>query len=124
MGKLDINDKDYKEFKDNPNEEPVVMLNLLKFKDDGGEEAYARYAAVVTKMITDLGGRIIFAGQTHELLTGEDRWDSVLLVEYPSRKDFLNMIRSEEYKRAHVHRQEALERAVLYATQGMDLRKI
>ena len=36
---------------------PVVMLNLLRFKPDGGRERYAEYGAAVAPMVERLGGR-------------------------------------------------------------------
>ena len=98
-------------------EEPVVMLNLLKFKPDGGAEAYGRYADAVRKLVEKRGGRIVYAGRAQELLVGEETWDSIALVEYPSRKVFLEMIMSAEYQAVHGDREAGLERTVLYATK-------
>ena len=104
-----------------PDEEPVVMLNLLKFKLDGGAEAYGRYADAVRELVEKRGGRIVYAGRAQELLIGEDTWDSIVLVEYPSRKVFLEMITSAEYQAAHGDREAGLERTVLYATKPIAL---
>jgi len=100
-----------------PDEGSVVMLNLLKFKPDGGAEAYGRYAEAVQKLVEKRGGRIVYAGRAQELLVGEETWDSIVLVEYPSRKVFLDMITSTEYQAVHGHREAGLERTVLYATK-------
>ena len=99
-----------------PDEGAVVMLNLLKFKGEEGAQAYARYAESVSKMIEACGGRIVYAGQATELLVGDETWDAIVLVEYPSRKAFLEMLNSPEYRTAHVDREQGLERTVLYAT--------
>lgn len=98
-------------------EGPVVMLNLLKFKPDGGAEAYGRYAEAVQKLVEKRGGRILYAGRAQELLVGEETWDSIVLVEYPSRKVFLDMVTSAEYQAVHGDREAGLERTVLYATK-------
>ncbi len=87
---------------------PVVMLNLLRFKPDGGRERYAEYAAAVAPMVERLGGRFVFAGEPATALLGEESWDLVALVEYPTRRAFLEMIASEEYRAVGHLRTEAL----------------
>jgi len=93
---------------------PVVMLNLLRFKPDGGRERYAEYGAAVAPMLERLGGRIVFAGDPGIALLGEDSWDMVLLVEYPSRGAFLEMIGSDEYQAIAHLRTEALLKGELH----------
>src|SRR5512135_2248463 len=103
----------------NPDEGVVVMLNLLKFKGEEGARAYDRYVESVSKMLEARGARIVYAGRAAELLVGDETWDAILLVEYPSRKVFLEMVNSPDYRTAHVDREQGLERAVLYATSPM-----
>jgi uncharacterized protein (DUF1330 family) len=95
---------------------PVVMLNLLKFRADGGREDYERYAADATRKVAGLGGRILYVGQAAELLEGGEDWDVVALAEYPSRAAFLEMISSPDFQAMAELREQSLERAVLYAT--------
>ena len=38
-------------------EGPVVMLNLLKFKEGGGALEYATYGGLARKIIEEIGGR-------------------------------------------------------------------
>ncbi len=69
---------------------PVVMLNLLRFKPDGGRESYARYSAALADYLPGIGARVLYIGDTSTTLVapeGHD-WDAVLLVEYPSRAAF------------------------------------
>ena len=104
-------------------EGPVVMLNLLKFRDgnelDGvaGVEEYRRYGDVALEMIEHQGGRLLWAGTGDQILIGDpaEDWDAVLLVEYPSRKAFIEMVSTPEYLAAHAHRERALERTVVIA---------
>ncbi len=93
---------------------PVVMLNLLRFVPDGGRERYAEYAAAVTPLLEDAGGRIAFAGDPAVALLGDRSWHLVVLVEYPSRAAFLEMIGSEAYQAIAHLRTEALERGELH----------
>ncbi|MGE0066444.1 MAG: DUF1330 domain-containing protein [Solirubrobacterales bacterium] len=93
---------------------PVVMLNLLRFLPDGGEERYAEYGAAVTPMVEARGGRIVYAGAPATALLGEHSWHLVVLVEYPNRAAFLEMLGSEEYKAIAHLRTEALEKGELH----------
>ncbi len=103
----------------NPDEGVVVMLNLLKFKGEEGARAYDRYVESVSKLLEARGARIVYAGRAAELLVGDETWDAILLVEYPSRKVFLEIVTTPEYRAAHVDREQGLERTVLYATSPM-----
>lgn len=103
----------------NPDEGIVVMLNLLKFKGVEGARAYDSYVENVSKMLEARGARVVYAGKAAELLVGNETWDAILLVEYPSRKIFLEMVNSPEYQKAHLDREHGLERTVLYATSPM-----
>lgn len=93
---------------------PVVMLNLLAFKPDGGEARYMEYGAAVAPLLEKAGGRIVFAGAASPALIGEDDWDVVALVEYPSRQAFLEMVGSPEYQAIAHLRTEALAKAELH----------
>ncbi len=102
---------------------PVVMINLLKFRvgDEGdavpGVEEYRRYGDVALEMVEHQGGRLLWAGTGDQVLIGdpEQDWDAVLLVEYPSRAAFVEMVSSPEYLDAHAHRERALERTIVIA---------
>jgi uncharacterized protein (DUF1330 family) len=101
-----------------PDVGPLVMLNLLKFKP-GGEQRYLEgYASVAMPMIERLGGRIIYAGRLAERAHDDDapEWDVLVLVEYPNRQAFIDMVNDPAYREAHVHRSQAVERALLRAT--------
>ena len=106
-------------FMDRAGQGPVVMLNLLKFKAAGGAEMYARYGEAVAPLLRKCGGRVLYMGQPDELVIGRERWDSVLLVEYPSRGAFIGMVTSPEYQAIQHLRDESLERSVLYATNPL-----
>ncbi len=102
---------------------PIVILNLLKFKaradsgDISGRESYNRYGRDVKPMVEALGGRIIWHGRADQLLIGDEsaEWDAVALVEYPSRKAFLELASSKQMGEIHHNREAGLERTVLIA---------
>lgn len=98
-----------------PDDGPVVMLNLLRFKPDGGRERYLEYLAMAGPIVARHGAEISFVGDTLPALAAEDgqAWDSVALVRYPSRHAFANLVRDADYAVADPIRRSALEDAVL-----------
>ena len=95
---------------------PVVMLNLLKFKRGGGSRAYSKYSEAFQTVLERHGGRFLYLGRGAELLVGDESWDAVALVEYPSRQVFLEVISKPEYAELAKFREDGLERTVLMAT--------
>lgn len=98
---------------------PLVMLNLLKFKPDGGKEAYQKYGQGFNAVMKDVDVKVHYAGDFLMPLIGEEDWDMILLVEYPSKKDFLAMAANPEYREAAKSRTEALTDSRLYVTRGL-----
>jgi uncharacterized protein (DUF1330 family) len=99
---------------------PVVMLNLLAFKPDGGAERYAEYTEAVAPLLGRVGGRVLFAGLASEAVIGDQRWDLVALAEYPTRQAFIDMVDSTEYQGIAHLRSEALERSELHPLDPAD----
>ena len=96
---------------------PFVMLNLLKFSDADGS-AYAEYARRAAPFLERYGGEVVYAGECAQALVapaGHD-WDSVLLVRYPSRAAFLEMIADPGYREITTLRSAGLQSAVLQTT--------
>jgi uncharacterized protein (DUF1330 family) len=98
---------------------PVVMLNLLKFEkrasgeDTGasGQDAYERYGDEMRDIMAKRGIKLLWRGRADSVIIGDDDaddWDTVLLVEYPSRKVFVEMAGSKEYEGVGKHRTAAL----------------
>jgi uncharacterized protein (DUF1330 family) len=96
---------------------PVVMLNLLKFKPDG-RAGYEEYAREIRPFLDDLGGEVLYVGDCSTILVApEDHdWDAVLVVRYPSRAAFSQMVANPEYQKITGLRTAALSNAVLQAT--------
>jgi uncharacterized protein (DUF1330 family) len=96
------------------------MLNLLEFLPDGGAERYAEYGTAVAPILESVGGRPVFAARPAEDLIGEGRWDLMVVVEYPTRQAFLDMVSSSEYQAIAHLRTEALRRSELRAMDSFD----
>jgi len=93
-----------------PAETPVVMLNLLRFKP-GGEAAYRRYAVAMRKLVEARGGRFLWSGRvTAQVIgSGAGGFEVAGLVEYPSRKIFVEIATSREVAEIGAQRAEGLE---------------
>ncbi|HLM30055.1 MAG TPA: DUF1330 domain-containing protein [Solirubrobacterales bacterium] len=102
------------EFIDRADERPVVMLNLLDFKPGGGRERSEEYAEAVGPLLEQAGAKVIFAATAAAPLIGPSEWDVVALVEYPTRRVFLEMVSSEKYLEIAHLRTEALDRSELH----------
>lgn len=110
-----------------PDQSPVVMLNLLKFKagahgaEGTGADAYRRYGAAAQKLVEARGGSILWMGRPAHVLVGaqSDDWDAVAIVQYPSPRAFIEMVTSAEYQRIHGDREAGLERTALIACRTM-----
>jgi uncharacterized protein (DUF1330 family) len=110
-------------------DQPVYMLNLLKFKknatyadgsdpDISGAKAYGRYGTEVRKLVEARGGTIVFGGSALHQLIGDGAqppWDQVAVVMYPKKEALLEMTASAEYQAIHHHREAGLESQVLIA---------
>jgi uncharacterized protein (DUF1330 family) len=107
----------FKQFMSLSDEGPVVMVNLLKFKPDGGAESYAKYLRETEKFVQAVGGRVIYRGGYRMPVIGDEDWDEVLLVEYPSIAAFFDMQRNEDYQAVIPLRTEALIDSRLWATK-------
>ena len=113
-------------FRDRQTGAPISMLNLLKFREkaiyeDGressltGREAYNLYGEAFRKIMEPKGARVLYSGDVRGFLIGEgeDAWDAVLLIEYPSTQVMLDMWRIEEYQVAQQHRAAGLVGQIL-----------
>jgi uncharacterized protein (DUF1330 family) len=86
-------------------------------EDITGRQAYQRYAKALEPIIMRVGGRPIWRGQARFVLIGppDERWDEVILVAYPSRNAFQQMLATSGYKACAGLRTAALEDSRLIA---------
>lgn len=112
-------------------EAPIVMINLLRYRERAaypegadaapasGREAYQRYGAEAAKHIAAVGGRMLWLGEVRATVIGppDERWDDAVLVEYPSKRAFVEMVQKAAYQACAVHRTAALADSRLICTQ-------
>lgn len=88
-------------------DEPIVMLNQLKYRKlaldgfgvDGltGRQAFESYGKAFAKLEPIFGGQLVWMGKGNHLIIGDIAWDIVMLVSYPTRRQFVDMMRDETY---------------------------
>lgn len=105
---------------------PIVMLNLLRFRDIAdysaspelappepisGRAAYQHYIDQTLPFLTATGGEIMFLGDGGQYLIGpqDERWDLVMLIRQNSLQDFMSFSSNEAYQVVLGHRTAALE---------------
>lgn len=113
-----------------PADSPVVMVNLLSFKEraDGanegmaGVDSYKRYAENMRKFVESKGGRFIWSGRVDSMVIGESDVDFsvIALVEYPNRKAFFDIATSAHVREIGTDRADGLAGQWLIATTESD----
>lgn len=108
-----------------PDDRPVVMLNLLRFKpradgdETSGQASYERYATAMRALVESEGGRFLWAGTVDSLVIGPpeaEGFDVVGIVEYPSRRKFVEIATGERVRQIGGDRAAGLESQWLVAT--------
>lgn len=96
---------------------PVVMLNLLRFKE-GKRAKYEEYARAIRPFLEECDAKVLYVGDCATSLVApeEHQWDTILIVRYPSRQSFSSMVADPNYQEITGLRTESLEDAVLQAT--------
>ena len=114
-----------------PEDTPVVMVNLLSFKQEAdgantgmsGAESYMKYGGKMREFVESKGGRFIWSGRVDSMVIGESDADFhvVALVEYPSRKAFFEIASSQHVAEIGEDRKMGLAGQWLIATTETDI---
>lgn len=118
-GYIDPERDQFEAFKNLPRDQPVLMLNFLRFRDkaaypDGrettGAEAYAAYGRESGPIFRRVGGEIVWRAKPELMLIGpsDKQWDVVFVARYPTAGAFLEMVTDPDYREAVGHRQAAV----------------
>ena len=123
-GFVDPDRTQFDAFKDLDRDQPIEMLNLVKFRDIAkypadheladaklsGAQAYGRYGAETAAIIARIGASILWRGSYQSTLIGpqDETWDEVFIARYPTAHAFLEMVTNPDYQKAVVHRQAAV----------------
>ena len=121
---LDPTRESFDAFKALPRDEPINMLNLLRFHehaqyaeghpnaafDWSGLRAYEEYGKTSGPIFKRVGGTIIWRGEMEAMVIGPDdkHWDSAFIARYPNSGAFMEMVTDPEYRKAVFNRQAAV----------------
>lgn len=103
---IEVTSDKIKGFTELPLEGAFQMINLLKFKEQventemTGSQVYAQYLQAVMPFFKQSKAKIIYHGKPHFNIIGPDErleWDKILIIEYASKQEFINMVTSEGY---------------------------
>ena len=106
-------------------EGPIVMVNLLRFREVAdysahptlapdepisGAEAYRRYAELTLPHLVESGGEVLLDGEGGRFFIGpeDEQWDHVLVVRQRSLDDFFAFATNDAYLAGLGHRTAAL----------------
>ena len=111
-------------FKALPRDQPIAMLNLIRYRAGAaypadhpaaaeglsGADAYRRYGKESGPVFARVGGTIVWRGRPAMALIGpaDEAWDAAFIARYPTAAAFLEMVTDPDYQRAVVHRQAAV----------------
>lgn len=104
---------------------PVLMLNMLKFKDR--QYYFETYLPAFRKAVEQLGindvkVRLVCNVAANILAPENETWDAIALVEYPSAGAFKTIAESDAYHTiADPHRLAATAKLHLYMTTPFEL---
>lgn len=129
---IDPDRAQFEAFKGLDRDQPIEMLNLVKFRDAAaypedhalagsgltGAEAYKNYGRETAPIIARLGAGIVWRGNWQATLIGpgDEVWDEMFIARYPTAHAFLEMVTDPDYRKAVVHRQAAVETSRLIRT--------
>ncbi len=121
---IDPSPANFKAFKDLPRDEPIHMLNLLRYRDLAeyphnhkhagkgwtGRRAYQEYGKTSGPIFARVGGNIVWRGVFQTMVTGPEdiTWDDGFIAQYPHSGAFFEMIKDPEYQKAVINRSAAL----------------
>ena len=123
-------------FKSLPRDEPIWMLNQVRYRPLAlypadhpdanlgrtGEEAYIEYGRTTDPIFNRLGGKVVWRGTMQAMVTGPETetWDTIFIANYPSAGAFLAMVTDSDYREAVKHRQAAVLTSRLVRCQQQD----
>jgi uncharacterized protein (DUF1330 family) len=123
-------------FKSLPRDEPIWMLNQVRYRPIAiypadhpdanlgrtGEDAYKEYGRTSDPIFNRVGGKVVWRGTMQSMVTGPESevWDTIFIANYPSAGAFLAMVTDSDYREAVKHRQAAVLTSRLVRCQQQD----
>lgn len=111
-----------------PDGQPFAVINLLAYNERAkyppgtvtetltGKQAYERYSEACIPFINEVGGVPMWRGAVGVNLIGPDheQWDEVVIMQYPARSAFEQMLADPGYQAVLFHRTAGVRDSRLY----------
>ena len=111
-----------------PDGQPFALINLLLYREWAdyppgtvtekltGKQAYERYSELSIPYVNEVGGIPMWRAVLSANLIGpeDERWDEILIMQYPSRSAFQRMLSNPDYSAIVFHRTAAVRDSRLY----------
>lgn len=118
MFHIDANEEALEAMRQADPSQPIVMLNLLRFRDqalegfgvDGltGLQAFQRYGQLNEGEGVRFDSEPIWLGLSNRTIIGDEQWDVAILVRYPTRQHFIDKLDDPTYREISLVRAAAL----------------
>ena len=100
---------------------PVLMLNLNRYTAEAGYpdgDLYRQYMSALTKVLPNVGGKVLWQSPVHGQPVGEQPVDEVLAAWYPSHQAFLDLPNVTDAEENFRLRRLIVEYAVIHRCDG------
>lgn len=108
---------------------PIYMVNLMKYHEVAkydsadspqisGREADDKYnpASILNK----IGASIVFVADVVKNHIGDEDWDRIAIVRYPTRKSFIEMQERKDFADKHEHKAAGMQRTTIVCCRPLD----
>ena len=119
---LKVNRDNMKALFELPDDQELMMMNFLRFKDAvtetglSGEASYREYMKAATPFFKLAKAEVVFFGRPQSTLIGPEEealWDDVLIVKYNTTSSFLKMVQEDQYP-SELREQALLDSRLIY----------
>jgi hypothetical protein len=104
---------------------PILMVNFMRYHEVAdygpdtdasfsGREADDRYAPV--EVLGSLGAKVVFFGDVVSTTGAEQGWHRVGIVNYPTRRSFIEMQSRPDFQAKHVHKEAGMASTIVMGT--------
>lgn len=87
----------------------VVISEFLRFKEDGGRQAYEQFAVAFQPILEAAGGEVVLSVRAEMPIVSEEYWDHFVSFTFPSKDAMTRLFQGEAYNEINAMRLAALD---------------
>lgn len=99
----------------------IVLSEFLRFKEQGGREAYTKFAKSFEPLLKDAGGHVALSVDAEFPIVSEDYWEHFVSIVFPSRKAMEELLTSDRFLEINVDRIAGLDDFLAVAAEAVVL---